>query len=464
MDDKIRNKVKQVLEQTYFNEGAEQPQLDKLVSILNNLEFKNDIISAGGEIYAVGGIVRDAIMKKPGDDLDIVVRGIPYDTLFKILSKYGKATDTSHVDDNGKKDFGSTKFVSNNKSFNEYLSKNGIVSDIDVMLPRKDSKDLSAKGHKGIKSDVNHMYTIQDDLDRRDITINAIAIDLAGNIISNSTGLDDIKNGVIKAVSEDAFVEDPLRMLRAVRFAARYNYDWDPGTINLIKTNASLLSDKEELPRERFLMEFKKMIGKSDLGRAVKMLVDFGMYKTIFGIDPKIRDYSRFDKAHNVGEFAFMMFDGEPLDSILPLIENNITNDTYNLSYAKAIIEYKKLISTSMTPVDRVVAISKLFKISKDAMLESSYIDSESRDIAQKFEDGRLPKDDHDLAFKGDEFKDFILKNIIDSDGEFIPKRDGVKMGRAKSLILIKIFEEVLNNEKEAIKTFLINNKQDWMF
>lgn len=459
----LRNKIKEILEEVYLSEDMKQSQKERLLSMLNALEFKNDVLAAGGEIYAVGGIVRDAVMGTPSDDLDIVVRGIPYDQLFQILSKYGKPTDTSHVDENGKKDFGSTKFVSSNDKFNQFLDMNGVVHDIDIMLPRKDMKDPGVKGHKGIKSDVNHMYTIQDDLDRRDITINAIAMDLAGNMIANSTGLEDIKNGVIKAVSEDAFIEDPLRMLRAVRFAARYNYDWDSTTVELIKKNAAMLADKAELPKERFLKEFEKMIGKADLSRAVKMLVDFGMYKSIFGVEPKIKDYSVFDKAHNVGEMAFMMFDNEPIDSIVPLIEKNITNDKYILDYARALVEYRKGEKIARTPLDKAMLMARLYKISKDAVLDSLYIAPEFKEIARKFESGALPKDDHDLAFKGEEFKEYILNKIIDTEGQFVPKRDGVKMGKAKSLILKGIFDGQIQNEKEAIRNFLDNNMNQWM-
>jgi len=365
MSKEIRNMIQKILKEEFGG-----TQKDKLVSLLDSLEFKNDVLAAGGEIYAVGGIVRDAIMGTPSDDLDIVVRGIPYDQLFAILSKYGKPTDTSHEKEDGDKDFGSTKFVSGNKKFNEWLAANGVARDIDVMLPRKDAKDPNVKGHKGIKSEVNPMFTIDDDLQRRDITINAIAMDLSGNIISSGTGLEDIKNGIIRAVSEDSFVEDPLRMLRAVRFAARYKYDWDPTTINLIKKNARMLADKAELPKERFLMEFKKMIGKSDLGRAVKMLVDFGMYEPIFGIVPKIDDYSKFDRAHNVGEFAFMMFENEPLNSIVKLIRDNITNDSYNLSYADALVKYKDVSDMKLNKISQINALASLYKIS------SSFINS----------------------------------------------------------------------------------------
>lgn len=461
---KIRKIIRSVLEESFIFENIESSQKQRLTSILNSLEFKNDVINSGGEIYAVGGIVRDAIMGTPSDDLDIVIRGIPYDKLFGILSKYGTAKDTSHVDENGKKDFGSTKFVSKNEEFNKFLEKNGVVSDIDIMLPRKDQKDPGIKGHKGIKSDVNHNYTIYDDLDRRDITINAIAMNLNGDLITNGTGIEDIKNGIIKAVNEDAFIEDPIRLLRSVRLSARYNFDFDPSTINLIKDNAKLLSDKDELPRERFLMEFKKMIGKSDLGRAVKLTVDLGLYESIFGIKPKIQDYKKFDMAHNVGEMAFMMFDQEPLDSILPLIESNITNDNYILNYAKALVEYKKRESKITTKLEKVLFLSRLYKISSDALLESIYISKEDKEIANKFKSGELPKDEHDLKFKGEEFKNYIVSRIVDEFGEFIPKRDGIKMGKAKQLILYNIYDGTINNDVNSIKNILEKNKLIWMY
>jgi len=325
-ENKLRLEVRKILSES--TEG----QKNKLVKILNMLEFKSDILAAGGEIYAVGGIVRDAVMGKPSDDLDIVVRGIPYEQLFQILSKYGKATDTSVVDEQGKKDFGATKFVSHNSVFNQMMKNVGLKRDIDVMLPRKDSKDPNEKGHRAIKSDVNPMYTIQDDLARRDITINAIALDLNGNFIDNGHALKDILGGVIRAVSADAFIEDPLRIVRAIRFAARFNYQWDEETLNLIRNNVQMLADKNELPRERFLMEFEKMIGKTDLGRAVKLLVDLGAYKAMFGLDSKISDYKKFDLVGNIPEFCYMLFESEAPEKILQLSTKNITTKTEDVN------------------------------------------------------------------------------------------------------------------------------------
>jgi len=459
MSNEIRKRIQKIL-----NEEFGGSQKEKLISILNSLEFKDDILAAGGNIYAVGGIVRDAIMGTPSDDLDIVVRGIPYDQLFAILSKYGKPTDTSHEKEDGDKDFGSTKFVSGNKKFNEYLAQNGVARDIDVMLPRKDAKDPNVKGHKGIKSEVNPMFKIEDDLQRRDITINAIAMDLAGKIISSGTGLEDIKNGVIRAVSEDSFVEDPLRMLRAVRFAARYGYDWDPATVKLIRDNAILLSDKAELPRERFLMEFKKMIGKADLAKAVKLLVDLGMFQNIFGVEPKIDDYKKFDKANSVAEFSYMLFDQESPERILQLAVDNITNATDDIAYIDAVNNYRKNVQgKSLDFIDEINKMAEIYKKSPDAVMNSSYISPEHRGIGVKFQSGLLPKGEHDIAFKGNEFKDFVVGLITKISGEFNPRNDGRKLGQAKKSAIQAIYKGDLVNRENDIKQFLMHSADEWM-
>jgi len=469
----IRKKIREILNEEYFNEIMSKSEKDRLIEILNSLEFKNDVLAAGGQIYAVGGIVRDAIMGTPGDDLDIVVRGIPYDKLFKILNNNGYAKDTSKEtakegEDN--KEFGATIYISRNPKYNKYLVSNGVAKDIDVMLPRKDAKDPNVKGHKGIKSDINPMYTIEDDLQRRDITINAIAMDLNGNIITSGTGLEDIKNGIIRAVNQDSFIEDPLRMLRAVRFAARYNYDWDPATVKLIKDNAYLLSDKEELNWERFLKEFKKMIGKADLSRAVKLIVDLGMYKYIFGIESKIEDYTKFQNTNNVGEMAYMMFDNEPPSSIHKLVERNITNDKYNLAIVDALINYNEKVKTkNFDYIKRVNALAEIFlkgmdKITKtgpgvEVLLNSYYIEPQDKDIANKFYTGEIPVGEHDINFNGDDIKYFISQEFgrpfINADGRYI--------GKAKKFALQYLYNGDLKNDSDSIKNFLISNKDKWL-
>jgi tRNA nucleotidyltransferase/poly(A) polymerase len=456
--------VSESIKKVFLIKEIAEDQKNKLTSILNSLEFRDDVLRAGGDIYAVGGIVRDALMGKKSDDLDIVVRGVPYDQLFKILSKYGKATDTSVEKEEGK-DFGATKFVSYNEDFNQMLADNNIRRDIDVMLPRRDAKDPNIKGHRGIKSDVNPDYTIHDDLQRRDISINAIALDLKGNIIDNGTGREDIEKGIIRAVSADSFIEDPLRMLRAVRFAARFNYQWDENTLNLIRNNAHLLSDKNELPRERFLMEFEKMIGKTDLGKAVKVLVDLGMYKAIFGIDSKIKDFKKFDQAKNVAEFCYLLFENEPVKDIIPLSFNNITNENEDISYLEALIKYQtEIVGKDLDFVSRINKLADIYKKSSQFLVNSSFVLPADKEVGNSFANGSIPKGDHDVNLKGDEFKNFIVGAIKNELGVFNPKEDGKKMGYAKNLTLQAIYKKEIDNNPESIKRFLLQNTDKWLY
>lgn len=441
-------------------------QITTLTQILNALEFKDDVLNAGGEIYAVGGIVRDAIMKKQSDDLDIVIRGIPYKNLFSILSKYGRATDTSieTIEGGEKKDFGATKFVSKNSEFNQLLLDNGIRKDIDIMLPRKDSKELGGKGHRSIKSDVNPDFTIYDDLKRRDITINAIALDLNGNIIDNGHALNDIVNGIIRAVSEESFIEDPVRMIRAIRFMATFNYKWDDTTLNLIKENAHLLSDKDELPTERFLMEFQKMIGKSDLGRAVKLLVELGLYKAMFGIESSITNFEKFENAKSVAEFSYILFENEPKNIIIALVTNNITKVGEDIKYITALIKYiSQLKGKKMDDVAKITELANIYNISSNMLLNSFYTDDEDREIANKFKNGTLPKDTHDIKFKGEEFVNFIVNKVEAKEGIFDKKTDFSKMGKAKNLIIKAVYGGIILNETEAIKKYLNDNLEFWI-
>lgn len=456
----VANSIQEKVMVEYFSEN----QIENLTIILNSLPFKEEVTSSGGQIYAVGGIVRDALMAKQSDDLDIVIRGIHYEKLFSILSKYGKAKDTSIVDEFGKKDFGATKFVSHNEDFNNLLERRGIRKDIDVMLPRKDSKNSDEKGHRSIKSDVNHTYTIWDDLMRRDITINAVSLDLKGNVIGIATSIDDIQKGIIRAVSEDAFVEDPLRLLRAIRFAARFNFKMDERTLELIKKNAHLLSDKKELPKERFLIEFEKMIGKSDLGRAVKLLAELGLYKHMFGIDSVFTEYSKFDSVKNVADFSFMLFEHTSKEGIIKLIEDNITNNTGTLKHVLAIIYYiEKVEGCELESFEKLVSLSYVYNMSSYMLLSSIFTDKEHIAIAQKFKTGEIPSNINDVMFKGEEFKNFIVEMIQKSGGEFNQKTDSFKMGIAKKMAMHAIYKNEILNEKEEIKNFLTLNSDKWI-
>lgn len=194
------------------------------------------IKQSGGEAYFVGGFVRDKIMGVKSEDIDIEVHKISPDTLRKILK------DTVSYSEVGKS-FGI--FI-----LNDYA--------IDIALPRKDIQ--TGKGHKDIDVCVDPFLGITEAARRRDFTINSVMENvLTGGIIDHFNGITDIKNKVIRHVDNKTFADDPLRILRAAQFAARFNFKISDETIKLSRS-----TDLSTLSKERVYEETKKALLKAE--------------------------------------------------------------------------------------------------------------------------------------------------------------------------------------------------------
>lgn len=197
----------------------------------------------GASCIIIGGYIRDYFLNRASKDIDIEVYNIAsYDKLEEILKEFGSVNSFG-------KSFGVCK-----------LSLNDL--EIDFTLPREDSKITS--GHTGfdinIKSNLDYISAAS----RRDFTINAIGYDVHNKkIIDPFNGIKDLKNKILKAVNCDKFSDDPLRILRAVQFCARFDLTMDEELFELCKKMiaANLLS---ELPNERVFEEIKKLLLKSD--------------------------------------------------------------------------------------------------------------------------------------------------------------------------------------------------------
>ncbi len=158
------------------------------------------------KIYLVGGAVRDQIMGLPVKDKDYVVVG----STFKEMVKLGYKPIG--------KDF---PVFLHPKTHNEYA------------LARTERK--VSRGYKGFRIYASKEVTLEEDLKRRDLTINAIAKDARGQFIDPFHGIKDIKNKVLRHVSS-AFVEDPIRVLRIARFSARFHqFKIHPKTESILK-------------------------------------------------------------------------------------------------------------------------------------------------------------------------------------------------------------------------------------
>ncbi len=189
------------------------------------------IKQAGGRAWLVGGSVRDSVMKLPIRDVDLEVFQLEDDQLRAALQAHYKLD-----------------FVG--QSYGIYKISN---LPVDVGLPRRESK--TGRGHKSFEVVADPGLSLAEAAARRDFTINAIYLDpLTEEIQDPYNGLVDLENGILRHTSQ-AFGEDPLRVLRGMQFAARFNLEVAPETVALSRTMGL-----EGLAPERVFWEWEKLI------------------------------------------------------------------------------------------------------------------------------------------------------------------------------------------------------------
>lgn len=167
----------------------------------------------GADVYAVGGYVRDLILGRPSPEVDLLVARHALEDVVSRLEPHGK------VDLVGRS-FGIIKFTIKGMTY-------------DVALPRTDApRDASSgvKGHKDFVIAADPFLPIEKDLERRDFRANSLAVRLSdGGVIDPFEGLKDIRARLIRVTNPAAFPDDPLRVLRAARFASVLGFRIDPG-------------------------------------------------------------------------------------------------------------------------------------------------------------------------------------------------------------------------------------------
>jgi tRNA nucleotidyltransferase (CCA-adding enzyme) len=189
--------------------------------------------------FLVGGCVRDALLGLPVKDFDVEVFGVSYERLTKALRRWGR------VD-----------FVGQSFGVAKLTTGSGLA--YDFAIPRRDRK--VALGHKGFAVEFDADITPQEAASRRDFTINALMFDpRRGEVLDFFGGQADLRGRVLRHTS-GAFVEDPLRVLRGMQFAARFDLRPAPETIALCR---SIKASFRELAVERVGEEWFKWAAKS---------------------------------------------------------------------------------------------------------------------------------------------------------------------------------------------------------
>jgi tRNA nucleotidyltransferase (CCA-adding enzyme) len=195
------------------------------------LSLARAIHEAGGRALLVGGCVRDALMGAQPKDWDLEVYNLDATRLREILDQFGPVNVVG-------------------ESFTVYKLGNHL----DVSIPRRERK--SGRGHKAFVIEGDPSMSVADATRRRDFTINAILQDpLTGELIDPFGGGRDIKQRLLRVVSIETFAEDSLRVLRAAQFAARFEFEIDPETVELCRG-----IDLSDLPADRIWGELEKLL------------------------------------------------------------------------------------------------------------------------------------------------------------------------------------------------------------
>jgi len=231
---------------------------DKIFATLSDV-----VTSENVEAYVIGGWVRDCLLKRdnPGKDIDILVIGSGIDIARKAAKKINPKIKVSVF-----KNFGTAMFRNN-----EY--------EIEFVGARKESYD------RGSRKPVVEDGTLDDDQKRRDFTINALAISINkktyGKLLDPFGGVDDLKKKIIRTPldPDKTFSDDPLRMMRAIRFSTQLGFTIEENTFKSIKKNADRITI---VSPERIINELNKIIMCTTPSAGFVLLEKSGLLKLIF--------------------------------------------------------------------------------------------------------------------------------------------------------------------------------------
>jgi poly(A) polymerase len=221
----------------------------KILDVISEIAFQNK-----SECYVVGGFVRDTIMKRPNKDIDILVVGSGIELAEKVAEKL---KCNVHVF----KNFGTAQIKTPE-------------IELEFVGARKESYNRNSR------KPIVENGTLEDDLNRRDFTINAIAASLNplnyGEVIDKFNGINDIDNCIIRTPLEPSitFSDDPLRMMRAIRFASQLGFTIEEKTKAAISENTSRL---EIISVERMTDEFTKILLSAVPSYGIELMDECGL-------------------------------------------------------------------------------------------------------------------------------------------------------------------------------------------
>lgn len=374
---------------------------------------------AGFEAYFVGGSVRDVLLGRHIHDVDIASSAYPEE----VKELFDKSIDTGIK-------HGTVTVLYNNNSY-----------EITTFRTESGYQDYRRPDH------VTFVQNLDEDLKRRDFTINALAMNTKGEIVDLFHGLDDLQKQIIRAVGdpEQRFHEDALRMMRAVRFMSQLKFKLEAKTEQAVTDHHELL---QKISVERIRDEFVKMGLGPNSREAFQIFLDtklsedvpdFAGKKDLLAVFPKLK----FSPTEETSLWSIIIILLKIQNDHIHRFMRDWKNSNAMTEEVERIVEFFDLLC------DRVPTDLDLFKVGKKTLLNAIDVAHilgqpvDSKALVDRYM--ALPiKENSDLAVDGK----FLIENGM---------RPGPELGKMLNQIKEKVIAGELENSKAAIKDFITN-------
>ncbi len=364
----------------------------------------------GFEAYLVGGCVRDFLLGGTPCDYDITTSATPEETISVFAGDRVIPTGLKH---------GTVTVL-----------YDGMAAEITTYRTETTYTD----GRHPDK--VEFSRNIKDDLCRRDFTVNAMAMDIGGNIIDLYGGKDDLEKGIIKAVGNpyERFTEDALRILRAFRFAAKLGFDIEKETLDAAASLASRLSF---VSRERIFVELEKLLCGMAAGKILKIMFEKRIFDCIF--EKPVINFSVLDVIDTLPCRADVRL------AALFLYDNRLSEHVRSLKTSLAFSTHVKEIVICNLPDDcSAPALRRLLHECGSAAIDRAIIEGRE-ELALKLEniyESEKCFNISDLAIDG--------KCVMALTG-----KSGKAVGEILKTLLHAVFDEKVENTHAALSEYL---------
>ncbi len=417
------------------------------------------------QIYIVGGAIRDLLMEKKVEDWDFTTDAHPEEILKLFPDGF-------------------------------YDNKFGTVG-----IPvDKQTFEITTMRTEGIYKDHRHpeqvIWTnkIKEDLARRDFTINAIALDSSGNLVDPFEGEKDLKNKIIRAVGDPnlRFQEDALRLIRAIRFANRFQFIIEDKTFDAIKNNALLI---EEIAKERVRDELFKILESDNPYEGILMLRDAGILQIIlpeleqcFGIQ---QEGPKHDRIYDIGKHSLLALkectSSDPLTRLAALLhdigkvktvrvqkDGNVTFYNHELKGGKLSLQLAKRFNLSKKYTDKLYRLIRWHMFSVNENQTDSAIRRFIKNVGlENIEDMMAVRVGDRLgggtqnatSWRMEKFKERIGQVLqkpfsisdLKVNGKDVMKTLKIEPGPKVGQILNQLFKEVLEDSFKNTRKYLLS-------